>query len=157
MVKISPKNGPCSMGGRRARFGEVFMQPLPGGTGIIAGGPMRAILCPKSAGVTNVLAKCPGSTNPRNVVRATINGCKVRARPPRRGEARQDRREILADRVRKNHGRKEAAKRSREKTLKVTLVRGVVGTVKATAQRCAGLGCGASTIRLNWKIARCAA
>ena len=51
---------------------KVYMQPASEGTGIIAGGAMRAIL--ELAGVQNVLAKCYGSTNPGNVVRATFNG-----------------------------------------------------------------------------------
>ena len=51
---------------------KVFMQPASEGTGIIAGGPMRAIF--EVMGVTNILAKCIGSTNPYNVVRATLNG-----------------------------------------------------------------------------------
>ena len=51
---------------------RVFMQPASEGTGIIAGGAMRAVL--EVAGVQNVLAKCYGSTNPVNVVRATFNG-----------------------------------------------------------------------------------
>jgi small subunit ribosomal protein S5 len=51
---------------------RVLIQPASEGTGIIAGGPMRAIF--EVMGVTNVLAKCIGSTNPYNVVRATING-----------------------------------------------------------------------------------
>ena len=50
---------------------KVYMQPASEGTGSIAGGPMRAVL--ELAGVQNVLAKCYGSTNPVNVVRATIN------------------------------------------------------------------------------------
>ena len=52
----------------------VLMQPASDGTGIIAGGPMRAVF--EVMGVTNVLAKCIGSTNPYNVVRATLNGLK---------------------------------------------------------------------------------
>jgi small subunit ribosomal protein S5 len=48
------------------------MQPASDGTGIIAGGPMRAVF--DVMGMQNVLAKCLGSTNPYNVVRATING-----------------------------------------------------------------------------------
>ncbi|MGA0829479.1 MAG: 30S ribosomal protein S5 [Flavobacteriaceae bacterium] len=51
---------------------KVFMQPASEGTGIIAGGPLRAIF--EVMGVTNILAKCIGSTNPYNVVRATLNG-----------------------------------------------------------------------------------
>ena len=58
----------------KARHGasKVYMQPASEGTGVIAGGAMRAVL--EIAGVHNVLAKCYGSTNPVNVVRATING-----------------------------------------------------------------------------------
>lgn len=51
---------------------KVYMQPASDGTGIIAGGPMRAVF--EVLGVHNVLAKCIGTTNPVNVVRATING-----------------------------------------------------------------------------------
>jgi small subunit ribosomal protein S5 len=50
---------------------KVYMQPASEGTGIIAGGAMRAVL--EVAGVQNVLSKCYGSTNPINVVRATID------------------------------------------------------------------------------------
>ena len=51
---------------------KVYMQPASEGTGVIAGGAMRAIL--ELAGVQNVLAKCYGSTNPVNVVQATFTG-----------------------------------------------------------------------------------
>jgi len=51
---------------------KVFMQPASEGTGIIAGGTMRAVF--EVVGVHNVLAKCIGSTNPINVVRATVMG-----------------------------------------------------------------------------------
>jgi small subunit ribosomal protein S5 len=51
---------------------RVHMQPASEGTGIIAGGAMRAIF--EVAGVHNVLAKCIGTNNPINVVRATMNG-----------------------------------------------------------------------------------
>ena len=54
---------------------HVFMQPASEGTGIIAGGAMRAVL--EVAGVQNVLAKCYGSTNPVNVVYATFKGLKA--------------------------------------------------------------------------------
>ena len=50
---------------------KVHMQPASEGTGVIAGGAMRAVF--DVVGVTNILAKCHGSTNPYNVVRATLN------------------------------------------------------------------------------------
>ena len=58
---------------------NVYMQPASEGTGIIAGGAMRAVL--ELAGVQNVLAKCYGSTNPVNVVRATINALSTMESP----------------------------------------------------------------------------
>lgn len=51
---------------------NVYMQPASEGTGIIAGGAMRAVF--EAVGVNNVLAKINGTRNPVNVVRATING-----------------------------------------------------------------------------------
>ncbi len=51
---------------------KVYMQPASDGTGVIAGGPMRAVF--DVIGVRNVLAKCIGSNNPINVVHATIRG-----------------------------------------------------------------------------------
>ena len=73
MVKVSLNNGTLyhTVIGR---FGaaKVLIQPAPEGTGIIAGRAMRAIF--EVMGVTNVTAKCIGSANPYNVVRATLNG-----------------------------------------------------------------------------------
>jgi small subunit ribosomal protein S5 len=80
MVKVSLKNGTLQhavMGVHGAA--KVFMQPASEGTGIIAGGPMRAIF--EVMGGTNVLAKCLGSTNPYNVVRATIKGLEAMSSP----------------------------------------------------------------------------
>ena len=58
---------------------RVFMQPASEGTGVIAGGAMRAVL--EVAGVQDVLAKCYGSTNPVNVVYATFKGLKTMQSP----------------------------------------------------------------------------
>ncbi len=58
---------------------KVYMQPASQGTGVIAGGAMRAVF--EIAGVQNVLAKCYGSTNPVNVVRATFDALNAMASP----------------------------------------------------------------------------
>ena len=80
MTKVSLKNGSI----HHNVFGQhgaarVMMSPAPRGTGIIAGGPMRAVF--EVMGVTNVLAKCFGSTNPYNVVRATLQGLQAMNTP----------------------------------------------------------------------------
>ncbi len=80
LVKINLKNGTLhhAVIGRHGAS-RVYMQPASDGTGIIAGGPMRAIF--EVMGVTNVLAKIIGSTNPYNVVRATLNGLQAMNTP----------------------------------------------------------------------------
>ncbi|MDJ0958483.1 MAG: 30S ribosomal protein S5 [Arenicellales bacterium] len=64
-----------------ARHGgaKVVMRPASEGTGIIAGGTMRAVF--EAVGVRDVLAKCIGSTNPVNVVRATLKGLREMQQP----------------------------------------------------------------------------
>ena len=73
MVKISIINGTLHypLVGRHGAA-RVYMQPASEGTGIIAGGAMRAVF--EVLGIHNVLAKCIGTTNPINVVKATVNG-----------------------------------------------------------------------------------
>jgi small subunit ribosomal protein S5 len=59
--------------------GKITMRAAPPGTGIIAGGPMRAIL--ETLGVQDVVAKSVGSSNPYNMIRATFEALKVQASP----------------------------------------------------------------------------
>src|SRR5471032_1852174 len=59
--------------------GKIMMRSAPAGTGVIAGGPMRAIL--ETLGVQDVVAKSVGSSNPYNMIRATFEALKVQASP----------------------------------------------------------------------------
>jgi len=80
MVKVSLRSGTLqhTVYGRHGAS-SVFLAPAPEGTGIIAGGPMRAIF--EVMGVSNVVAKSHGSTNPYNLVRATINALQNMSTP----------------------------------------------------------------------------
>jgi small subunit ribosomal protein S5 len=70
----------------RAGAGKVILRSAPGGTGVIAGGPMRAVL--DCLGIQDVVAKAVGSSNPYNMVNATIDALK-RMESPRQIAARR--------------------------------------------------------------------
>jgi small subunit ribosomal protein S5 len=75
MFKVSLRNGSIHhnvIGEHGAA--RVLMAPAPAGTGIIAGGPMRAVF--EVMGVTDIVTKSHGSTNPYNMVRATLDALK---------------------------------------------------------------------------------
>lgn len=80
MVSVSLKEGTLYHS-IKAQHGaaKVYMQPASDGTGVIAGGAMRAVL--EAVGVHNVLAKATGSRNPINLVRATVKGLQAIASP----------------------------------------------------------------------------
>ena len=80
MSKISLKDGTLhhTVTGRHGAT-KVLMSPASPGTGVIAGGPMRAVF--EVMGITDVVAKTIGSTNPYNVVRATLHGLLAMSTP----------------------------------------------------------------------------
>ena len=75
MIKVSLKNGTIhhTVHGRHGAA-NVMMIPAPKGTGIIAGGPMRAVF--EVMGITDIVAKSHGTSNPYNMVRATFDALK---------------------------------------------------------------------------------
>ncbi|WP_144637263.1 30S ribosomal protein S5 [Bordetella genomosp. 13] len=80
MFKVALKNGTLhhTVVGKHGAS-TVLISPAPDGTGVIAGGPMRAIF--EVMGVRNVVAKSLGSSNPYNMVRATLNGLRASLTP----------------------------------------------------------------------------
>eukprot|EP01037_Dinobryon_pediforme_P044054 gene44054-55531_t len=118
MIKVTLKNGTLqhTVTGKHGAS-SVLMQPAKDGTGVIAGGPMRAIF--EVMGVTNVVAKSNGSTNPYNMVRATLDGLSKMNTPA----------EIAAKRG-----------KSMANTIKVQLVKGLIGTRQDHRATVRGLG-----------------
>ena len=107
---------------------RILMQPASSGTGVIAGGGMRAVL--ECAGVRNVLAKSYGSRNPINVVRATVKAlASVRSPDDIAAQARQDRR---------RHPRVRTWRAAAK--VKVTLVKSLYGQLKHISASVRGLG-----------------
>lgn len=89
MVRVPVKNGtiPHDIMGRYGAA-KVIMKPASPGTGVIAGGPVRAVV--ESAGIHNILTKCIGTNNPHNVVKAAINGLLKTAVPKGNAKADED-------------------------------------------------------------------
>ncbi|MBX9902500.1 MAG: 30S ribosomal protein S5 [Burkholderiaceae bacterium] len=93
MIKVTLKNGTLqhAVTGQHGAS-KVMMMPAKEGTGVIAGGPMRAIF--EVLGVVNVVAKSNGSTNPYNMVRATLDGLSKMSTPSeiaaKRGKSLED-------------------------------------------------------------------
>lgn len=80
MKRISLNNGTLWHPVKSSHSGSrIYMQPASEGTGVIAGGAMRAVF--EAVGVHNVLAKSVGSNNPINLVRATVKGLEAMASP----------------------------------------------------------------------------
>ncbi len=93
MIKVSIKDGTLhhEINGNHGAA-KVMLAPAPKGTGIIAGGPMRAVF--EVMGITDIVAKSHGSSNPYNMVRATLNALRNSTTPAevaaKRGKSVED-------------------------------------------------------------------
>ena len=93
MVKVSLKNGSVHHNIRGEHgAAKVLLAPAPAGTGIIAGGPMRAVF--EVLGITDIVAKSHGTSNPYNMVRATLDALRSSTTPSevasKRGKSVED-------------------------------------------------------------------
>lgn len=81
MIRVPLRQGRTLHHDIRGRFdsGNVFLRSAPSGTGVIAGGPMRAVF--EALGIQDIVAKSIGSSNPHNMIRATFEALKVVSSP----------------------------------------------------------------------------
>ena len=130
--------------------GKVVLRPAPAGTGIIAGGPMRAVF--EALGVGDVVSKSLGTSNPYNMVRATFDALQESAKPPHGGQAPRPfgggnpgqarRRGRNRGIKRTDHGREENSQEASGKTLTVRQIKSANRKPDIQAATLRGLGLG---------------
>ena len=81
MIRVPLRQGRTLHHDIKGRFdsGKVYLRSAPSGTGVIAGGPMRAVF--EALGIQDIVAKSVGTSNPHNMVRATFEALKVASSP----------------------------------------------------------------------------